>query len=1146
MKGKMIGSLLICFILLWGFNPGVSGQLFTDMSGEVPLGGGSCVAWGDYDNDGHVDLLVNGGVKLYKNDGAGGFIDVTEASGLSDLPGGTYSGVWGDFNNDGFPDIFAAGSGPTWAPDYLIINQGDGTFDWTDVYTDFWVTAAAGWGDYNNDGLIDLYVPAAEVWSGAGGTYQADVFYENRGDGTFEDMTQECGLGGMPACYGRSVAWCDYDEDGDQDVYISNYRLHPNFLWDNQGDGTFIERSQELGIQGDEEYYQGNGPYYGHTIGSAWGDINNDGDFDLVTANLAHGGHYLEFSDITKVYLNNGAPDYDFMDWLPESSGITYKETHSSPAFADFDHDGDLDVVITCVYNFPKAHLYENLGNAVFQDITDEWGIVAKNSWGAAWADYDEDGDLDLIVSSTDGLKLCRNDASDGAWVKILLTGKDSNKAAVGARVDIETAGLHQARQVEAGMGTCSSQNSPFVHFGLGSALIIDTLTITWPSGLTDAYTNLPVNTTHFFEEDGGIPRGSALIQVVDSETQDPVACPTVKLNGEPNSYAATGDGSGEVAFDDIRADVYTVSAHADGYFPGLFSDITVTEGGVAALIIEMTPAPPLSGTYTIDPVTGDFESLGAAVDYLHTAGATGPVVLELNDGVYQEGSMVIEHIEGTNETDTVTIKPAEGSEALLEFNIHPTYHAGLILKGCDYIVFDGHNGVDAGKLSLSLIEEPGEQSYTVLLLHSWLTENNAFKNCRLLGYSSQIQWSNALKDNGSGTLLESNVIGDAYTGVHAGDQSDSMQILNNDFGGDGNDTMITMTALKLEGRNAVVKNNRFHNIHYFPGKSRLEVLSLPADSDSLIVNNLFYDINNTAGAGVKAGTYVIFAEGASGSDLFHNSIYLKGDDGGVDSWCLYVSGENTSITARNNCFYNVKQGSKNDVAVEVAGEAVLTEDHNFLNGIDGACIGFSPDDTTVTSGDPAFYGDEDLHIHDWSACQNIAALLPEAPLDFEGDQRLDSCDAGADENTAPVPTSTPTIIPTPAPTVTPTELPCDITTVSLEMPAHHFTPGMNCSLSAVICNCDEYMQSIPLIVLLEVYGEIWFAPSWINSSEGFDCYTEDIPAGITEKIILDTFPWPDRCGQAEGLYFYAGLTDNEFTELIGQFGSWEFGFSEE
>lgn len=530
-------------------------RYFEDTTDEAGLPAGmNRMAWGDYDNDGDDDLLTEGGY-LFRNNGDGTFLDITDEAGVGGRS--TNGGVWADYDNDGHLDFYATvnsyhpeceggeedcrwctfqdnpdgtstcieyheqecvegrclpPSGER-AHDLLWRNNGDGTF--TDVTEesgafDFLPSEAAAWADYDHDGFVDLYVANYEVhtgWvEGRRGVGTRDFLWRNNGDGTFSDVTDAVGLRPFVTDYcGRGAAWADYDLDGDIDLYVANYRLNFNFFWENNGDGTFGHIGFENGTAG----FPINGAY-GHSIGPIWGDVDRDGDWDLFVANLAH-PRFLDFSDLSMLYINGGGPDFEFLDHRA-TSGIGYSETHSDPAFGDFDNDGLIDIFITDIYVGYRSFLYRNNGDITFSDVTYPAGIEVDNGWGAAWADYDNDGRLDLVSRT-----LWRNKTPEvGHWLTVRLRGTTSNASAIGAMVTITAGGVSQIRQVEGGKGT-GIQSSMTLHFGLGAAEVVDDLVIRWPSGLEEIYHDVPVDTNVSYREgdellgepDGGTDGGA-------------------------------------------------------------------------------------------------------------------------------------------------------------------------------------------------------------------------------------------------------------------------------------------------------------------------------------------------------------------------------------------------------------------------------------------------------------------------------------------------------------------------------------------------------------------------------------------------------------------------------------------------------------
>ncbi len=430
------------------------GPIFTDLTKEVGLANEKAgrVAFGDYDNDGYEDLLLNGN-KLFKNDNGKRFIEVTEKAKIY---GNNNGGLFADLDNDGYLDIVCISNEKK--GEKIFKNNGDGTFtdmsEIAKIYDDY-PSEGLGIGDIDNDGFLDIYVANYEIWEEQ--KYLPDFLYKNLGNWRFEDISEKAGIRSVENKAGRGVNFGDYNNDGYLDIYVSNYRLCENFLWHNNKDLTFENKAHYLGIAGEER--EG---YYGHTIGSEWADFDNDGDLDLITANLAH-PRYIQFSNRTMLYENKGSRFFDGR----KKRGIKYEETHSDPLFGDFDNDGDLDLYITSVYENRRSFLYLN-DKGKFRDITYLSGTRVFNGWGCAFSDFDNDGDLDLIVGSGSGVKFFRNDTKNGNnYLKIKMIGNKSNKNGIGARVSIKINKKILLREVNCGKGT-TSQSSTILHFGLG------------------------------------------------------------------------------------------------------------------------------------------------------------------------------------------------------------------------------------------------------------------------------------------------------------------------------------------------------------------------------------------------------------------------------------------------------------------------------------------------------------------------------------------------------------------------------------------------------------------------------------------------------------------------------------------------------
>lgn len=482
----------------------------------------SRVSWGDYDNDGDDDIMTNGPT-LYANNGDGTFEDLTDV--LVFTTASTNGGVWGDFNNDGCLDYFGQGYA-----DALLMNtcnadgQGYSFVDATsesginDIQTErdcdgdggeeVSPTEGSAWFDIDNDGWLDLYLANYECSS------EFDYFmnyddkvWRNNGDGTFTDWTEASKIAQINHA-GRGATTGDYDQDGDIDVFVSNYRLDPNFFYRNEGNGELRDVALQNGTKGTAV-----AGAFGHTIGSVFGDVDNDGDFDMVHANLAHPFFYW-FSDTSQILINNG--EGRFTNEGVER-GLYYRETHSNPTLFDADNDGDLDLFITAVYSSRDSDFYLNDGTGNFTLTNYESGLVQRNGWGSSVSDFDKDGDVDLIAYD-----LFENTATDlGHWVSIRVFGglqggpaddwQDwtglSNISGIGATVKVKTTRGEQIRQVSGGSGT-GVQDSMYLHFGLGLAENIESIEVLFQGGNTLLLEDFMVDQTIWIHEDGSTEIG--------------------------------------------------------------------------------------------------------------------------------------------------------------------------------------------------------------------------------------------------------------------------------------------------------------------------------------------------------------------------------------------------------------------------------------------------------------------------------------------------------------------------------------------------------------------------------------------------------------------------------------------------------------
>ena len=452
---------------------------FADVSDEVglstlyyPNGPDNAIAWGDYNNDGFPDMYLGTydsakGVYLFKNNGGITF----ENANIPNIAM-WWPGIFVDYDNDGLQDLYSAMAGG-----HLARNEGDGTFSNQDGLLATFSTQSecSAWADFNNDGRTEFYRTGWE--KAATGPYFPDARWLWNKTTSLFDLTWEQTANNKA---GRGVTCADFDEDGDQDIYVSNYRIANNYLWINDGAGNFTNLAAEYNV--DNDHNGGSSTYPGgHSVGSCFGDLDNDGHLDLVVGNFAHSD---ASQDRPMFYRNRGPSGNWYFEDKSSSVNLPYVESHASPALADFDNDGDLDIFITAVagyYSGQHCTLMRNDGNWVFTDVSSEMGLyitTPDSNFQAAWADYDNDGDLDIMT----GRKLYRNNITNGNhWIKIKMVGDGTNinRDAIGTIVRIPHGTEILTRQVESAMGW-GNQNDKTLHFGLGTNSTPVTVITTW------------------------------------------------------------------------------------------------------------------------------------------------------------------------------------------------------------------------------------------------------------------------------------------------------------------------------------------------------------------------------------------------------------------------------------------------------------------------------------------------------------------------------------------------------------------------------------------------------------------------------------------------------------------------------------------
>ncbi len=468
---------------------------FTDVTDDAGLTGAKAgrLSWSDIDGDGLPDLVMDGRY-VFLNKGNSAFEDVTENAGI--IHEFASGGILADFDNDGLPDLlaFTSRNGPR-----LYINRsrhGKGIFfeDVTETALPAWPlddapTEAAAAADIDGDGFVDIYLVNFERPGPERARCAADILYLNTGNGTFADATSMIKHSSEEAMCGRGASFADVNNDGRQDLFVANYRLDPDFLLINTGAKAdqqgllLVDMAEEFNVRGHNDMGA-----YGHSIGGAWGYLDKDRPA-LFVASLAH-PRLLGLSDTSALYLPS--PGKKGFEPHFEDLGLFYQETYSDPSFVDVDLDGDLDLFITSTYRGCPSVLYLNQGGK-FHDVAWVSGARVLNGWGAAWADYDRDGDMDLIVSSENAPRLLRNEAQSlhGNWLEVNVNGQAS--CGIGAKVTVETKDGNKAwvREITAGRGT-GNQDEAIAHFGLGDDNGPFKVTVSYTSGAKVVLKDIP------------------------------------------------------------------------------------------------------------------------------------------------------------------------------------------------------------------------------------------------------------------------------------------------------------------------------------------------------------------------------------------------------------------------------------------------------------------------------------------------------------------------------------------------------------------------------------------------------------------------------------------------------------------------------
>lgn len=534
-------------------DPTMWGERYTElMNGSLGTG----VAVADYNRDGRPDIFVvskTGPSRLFRNLGAWQFDDVTAPAGLmgaetaesTDRAHWTQGAAWADVDNDGWLDLYVCRFN---VANQLWINQRDGTFKEEAGTRGLAIADASSMGaffDYDRDGWLDVYVHTSLLDATRAPSGQRDYLFRNRGDGSFEDVTQRAGIAGETFAHAACV-W-DYDDDGWPDLYVANDFAAPDKLYRNNGDGTFRDVINAV---------VPHLPY--SSMGVDLGDVDNDGRIDLLTTDMAATSHEKDQRGMAYSRNLRHLPTEDASPDAPQYSrnalflntglgrfleaaalaGLAATDWTWSVRFEDFDNDGRLDLHVTngMLREFQNNDLltrlvlaenptekvsimrhspelretnlaYRNDGGLKFSEVGQAWGLNQHGiSFGAAYGDFDGDGDLDAVVANyADSPTVLRNDAQTGHRVTLSLRGTASNRDGVGAKVQLHSASGSQVRYLVLARGYLSS-SEPILHFGLGEAAMIDRLVIDWPSGHQQILSALPTDQHYTVTEPPGAP----------------------------------------------------------------------------------------------------------------------------------------------------------------------------------------------------------------------------------------------------------------------------------------------------------------------------------------------------------------------------------------------------------------------------------------------------------------------------------------------------------------------------------------------------------------------------------------------------------------------------------------------------------------
>ncbi len=484
----------------------------------------------DYDNDGWLDIYFVNSLTvdsadsprsskshLYRNNRDGTFTDVTDQAGVG-YPGWGMGAAVGDYDDDAWLDLYVTCLGTN----KLYHNNGDGTFTEvahkTGVAEGRWSTGCA-FGDYDNDGDLDLFVSnyvdfklddlpefgkgnlcqyrGIPVQCGPRGLPGAgDALYRNNGDGTFTDMAKNAGVHDPDGYYGLGAVWTDVNGDGLIDLFVAN-DSRPNFLYQNNGNGTFTELGFLSGTAVSEDGIEQG------SMGIALGDYDHDGRFDFFVTNFA--------DEYNALYHHDGQFTYTDMSFVSGTAESSFPYVGWGTEFFDYDNDGWVDLLLVNGHVYPQVDnasvgtsyaqrklLYRNNRDGTFSEISSQAGaalLEKRVSRGTAFGDLDNDGDVDVVINDLDGAPMVlRNEGGNRRnWIRIKAQSPAKNRFGIGARIRVVAGDLAQKSEIRSG-GSYISQNDLRVHFGLGNRKSVDLIEVHWPGGGVTRLENIEVN----------------------------------------------------------------------------------------------------------------------------------------------------------------------------------------------------------------------------------------------------------------------------------------------------------------------------------------------------------------------------------------------------------------------------------------------------------------------------------------------------------------------------------------------------------------------------------------------------------------------------------------------------------------------------